>query len=590
MAAIAAAMILTSPAFAQDLRENVTVRYDRVPELRDYEKLNINPRIDLSAVRLSALPYSTRQVKVAVPGSIPTLAPAAYADSIYTSPYRGYAALGFMPAYNLGASAGYKIFDTDHTRLNAWLQYNGTSYKGSMMPVTPGEDAGKMYVRRNTATLGAALHQAVGSESFIDAGIDYTYARFSTPRINDRHNQSAHRFNASAMWTLDHADFHYGIGAEYGRFAYVNTDNYTIIPSIAPLWEDLKVNPARENRVKANGFFYGRFAGASAAGMDVSFTYTGYSRNYGYACATDRVMLVPFDKPHFSMLHMHPFYRFDINRVAIDLGLNIDLRFNSGKMFHIAPQASATWTPCDIVKVYAKAQGGQWENTLGSLFDITPYAFPFSSYRNSSIPVEAEAGVTIGLWKGFYAEISASYAIADDWLMPVINATADELTAATPQTAFTVYDFKSLKISGTIGYNYRNIVDLKASFEAAPQKKNRGYYLWRDRAKHVASVDLRVTPIRQLDIDLGWEYRGGRAISYTSLSTDFPLPADQPIATTKLRSLGSVSNLKAGALYRITDRWSAFIRGENLLNRHCFLIGGVPAQGITGLVGATYKF
>ncbi len=590
MAAIAAAMILTGQVSAQDMRENVTVQYDRIPELRDYEKLNINPRIELSAVRLSALPYSTRQVKVAVPGTIPTLAPAAYADSIYTSPYRGYAALGFMPSFNLGASAGYKIFDTDHTRLNAWMQYDGTSYKGSMMPVTQGEDAGKMYVRRNTATIGAELHQAVGSESFINAGIDYTYARFSIPEVNDRHNQSAHRFNASAMWTLDHGDFHYGLGAEYGRFAYVNTDNYTLIPSITSLWENLKVSPARENRVKAHGFFYGKFAGASAAGMDIAFTYTGYSRLYDYAGDSDRIMLIPYGKPHFSMLHLHPFYRFDIDRVAIDLGLNIDLRFNSGKMFHITPQASATWTPSDIVKVYATARGGQWENTLGSLFDITPYSLPFSSYRNSSIPVEAEAGVTVGLWKGFYAEISAAYAIANDWLMPETHAIVDNQVLETPQTVFTAFDFKSLKLTGSIGYNYRNIVDLKASFEAAPQKLDRGYYLWRDRAKHVASVDLRVTPIKQLDIDLGWEYRGGRAISYTSLSSDFPLPADQPIATTKLRNLGSVSNLKAGALYRITDRWSAFIRGENLLNRHCFLICGVPAQGITGLVGATYKF
>ena len=76
MAAIAAAMILTGQVSAQDMRENVTVQYDRIPELRDYEKLNINPRIELSAVRLSALPYSTRQVKVAVPGTITTLAPA----------------------------------------------------------------------------------------------------------------------------------------------------------------------------------------------------------------------------------------------------------------------------------------------------------------------------------------------------------------------------------------------------------------------------------------------------------------------------------------------------------------------------------
>ena len=61
-------------------------------------------------------------------------------------------------------------------------------------------------------------------------------------------------------------------------------------------------------------------------------------------------------------------------------------------------------------------------------------------------------------------------------------------------------------------------------------------------------------------------------------------------ADMRMESLGIISNLKAGALYRITPQWSAFLRGENLLNRKTLLIGGMPGQGITGLVGATYKF
>lgn len=51
-----------------------------------------------------------------------------------------------------------------------------------------------------------------------------------------------------------------------------------------------------------------------------------------------------------------------------------------------------------------------------------------------------------------------------------------------------------------------------------------------------------------------------------------------------------MSNLTLGADYAITPQVSVFATGENLLNRKFYLIGGVPAQGITGLVGVTYKF
>ena len=90
------------------------------------------------------------------------------------------------------------------------------------------------------------------------------------------------------------------------------------------------------------------------------------------------------------------------------------------------------------------------------------------------------------------------------------------------------------------------------------------------------SADLRVTPVAPLDIFAGWEYRGGRSqiCPHTGIK----------------QSLGLVSNLKVGALYRITPQWSTFVRGENLMCRRYLLIGGVPAQSITGLIGATYKF
>lgn len=587
--AIATALAATAlTASAQDLHTEVEVRYKETPQLREINKISMTPTITLPTENASRIPYSAADVRVGVPGSITTLQPAAYGDTIYTSPYRGYAALGFMPKFNLGASAGYKFLDTDHTRLNAWMQYDGTAYKGTMMPISTLDGDRKTYVRRQTATIGANLHQAVGRESFIDAGIDYTFARYNTPALPQILHQNIHRFNAALSWNLSHGDFHYGLGAEYGRFAYVDHQGYYAIDALGHTSTD--ISPMRENRFKFSGFFYGKFAGASSAGIELSLSHNSYDMAYNHSFApTSDIALTPAVKNHPTTLSLNPFYRFDIAQLKLDLGAQIDLTFNSGKTFHIAPKAQATWIPSDFVKVYVKATGGTWQNTLGSLYDVTPYAMPYQSFRNSEIPVEGEVGVTVGSWHGFYAEIAASYAIANDWVMPTMNSVITASGDDNHQlTSFAVQDIKGYRLHGALGYNYRNIVDFKASFEMAPQKKDRGYYLWRDRAKTMVEASLKVTPIKPLDIELGWEYRGNRAVYSSCEISDGTSPL--PTTISGMRSLGSVNNLSAGALYRLTSQWSVFLRGENLMNRHHMLIGGMPAQGITGLFGATYKF
>lgn len=597
---IALTAVLTATVLsgaAQDLHTEVEVRYNETPQLREIDKIGMTPTISLPPERSVRMPYSTADVRVGVPGSITILEPAAYADTIYTSPYRGYAALGFMPMFNLGASAGYKLLDTDHTRLNAWMQYDGTAYKGTMMPVSPADGESKSYVRRQTATIGANLHQAVGRESFIDAGVDYTFARYNTPLFPDILYQNIHRFNASMLWALTHKDFHYGLGGEYGHFAYVDHQGYYTTSNLGEnLFAYSYPTPMRENRFRFNGFFSGKFFGASSAGINVSLSHNSYGQAYQptYSALENGLELKPLSSDRLTTLSLHPFYRFDINRFRLDLGMQIDLTFNAGKTFHIAPRAQATWIPSDFVKVYVKATGGSHANTLGSLYEVTPYAIPFQSFRNSEIPVETEVGVTIGGWHGFYAELSASYAIANNWLMPhmnsdIIDFDQSQISGRRMYTRFLSVDMKGYRLHGALGYNWKNIIDVSASVDVAPQKEKRGYYLWRDRAKTVAEARLRVTPIKPLDIDLSWEYRGDRAVSASALKVDGISTPEYTIES-GMRSLGSVNNLSAGALYRITPQWSAFVRGENLMNRHSFLIGGMPAQGITGLVGATYKF
>ena len=578
-------------ATAQDIHTEVDVDYSETPQLREINKLNFPATLNLPAEKTARMPYSTANVRIGVPRTITTLEPVAYGDTIYTTPYRGYAALGFMPTFNAAISAGYKILDTDRTRLNAWMQYDGNVYKGERMLIYDCEPEDKVYARRHTVLLGTSLHQAIGNTSFIDAGVDYTYSHYNTPIFPETCHQGVHRLNASMLWTLKYGGLNYGLGAEYGRFAYVNQIGYDIAPDINGSL--LPKNPMRENHFQVNGFFNGKFWGASSVGINVALSHNSYERTFKLvqnSSSPNSILPIAQEQNRLTTLTLNPFYQVDIDKIKLDLGAQIDLTFNAGKIFHIAPKVKALWDVSDFVKLYAKISGGSWANRLGSLYDVTPYAMPYQSFRNSQIPFEGEVGVTVGMLKGFYAELSASYAIANDWVMPQMTAIggSDSSTGDMSMmiTDFDVMDYSGYRLHGALGYNWRDIVDVKASIDIAPQKLDKGYYLWRDRAKTVASAQVRVTPIAQLDVELGWEYRGGRSV-YTTVYEAGGLTTNYHGT---LRSLGNTNNLTAGALYRIDSQWSAFLRGENLLNHHSLMIGGMPSQGITGLIGVTYKF
>lgn len=584
--AAATLLLLTAlPASAQkeqqkqpkeELREELTVRYEEAPEIREYHRLSLNPELRLQPVSQSALQYSYRQIGVDPTRRIATMPPVAYADSIYSSPYRGYAALGFLPKFNVDASAGYKVFDTDHTRLNAFLQYNASVYSAGKKFY--GDNA---YYRRHTATVGANLHQAVGKYSYIDLGLDYTFAHYNTPGYIDAtskytapeapvfepalRNQNVNRFNVSGLWTLTHRGIHYGASIAYQRFAYNSALGFAAEEPVSR-----PVEPLRQNRFDLGLYFFGKLYGANSAGVNVAYSYLNSGHNWYPEGDGNQLAPIPQENPH--VICLHPYYRFDIRQFRLDLGINVDLRFKAGKVFSLAPHASATWLPSQLIKLYVKATGGTRLNSASTLYDAAPYAAPFTAYRPSEVPVDIEAGFTFGQWRGLYAEVQLGYSYTTDWLMPVFCS--GELPG---QTAFAPVDLKGYHVRLAAGYNWKGLVDAAVSVELAPSKRTLGYYQWRDRASRVITAEVTYKPLKQLDVNLGFEHRGDRKQYYLGLNRH---PA----------SLGAISNLKLGGLYRITERWSAFLQAENLLNHKYVLIGAIPAQGLTGLIGATYKF
>lgn len=428
MVLVAAGMVAS--ASAQGLRKEITVQHEVVPEQTDVTMLRFTPQFSLPKLPRPELAYSTRGVFATVRPAITTLGPVAWADSIGSGSQRGYAVLGFAPIYNLSASVGYKFIDNDRTRLNAWLQYNGTAYKGRY-----GESPlNGQYQRSNIVTAAASLHHALSQDRYLDFGVDYTFGRYTIPAsVDSTGRQQMHRLNFNGMFSGGNSALSYSVGAGVGYFGYAFSPDYVAeTPMPDGTMQQERLRPAHETKVSLHGGVGAEVADHQRAGMTVSFDMLSNSRHShaGYLAEDMDYELYASPRHTHALLTLAPYYRLRMNAVELHAGIKAQVTVNSGKAIHVAPDVNITWRPVKAVAVYAKAGGGEWQNTLTSLFDVSPYTLSSMAFKNSHVPLTAEGGVTVGPLKGAWMEVSWLYAAANDWLMPVTME--DGITIFTP--------------------------------------------------------------------------------------------------------------------------------------------------------------
>ncbi len=583
--------VLAISAQSKDLKTEITVDRTVVPVEREAVRLgSLTPQLLSSPVNMRRLTLADYTETAPLTRSVPVLGPASYGDKLSLSPYKGYAALGYFPAFNLGASAGYKFVDTEHTRLGAWLQYDGYSYK-------PSDKTDGSYAN-NTFTLGARLEQRVGKSSSFAASLGYTFAAIGKPDAFAEEKQNVNDFDINLSWWSRvkaisyhaHASFdHFG----YGKDGYV--DNFKTF-----YHEDTQpTRAASENRFTFKaGIGYLGSSASPRGGLELSADFLSRSNGVEIADIQYGVdefypIVQPISDGTLGVISLTPYYAFHGASVNGRIGAKVELSTGgTGKKFHIAPAVMLDWNAASQFALYANIEGGERLNSLRSLFGYCPFINSIWQYQRSHMPVSVEIGMNIGPFSGFSARIFGGYAVANDWLMPQSTTMFENGEPPLdcgpnfdcgPQrlysfTNFGYYDLKSWHAGVGLSYEWRSVVKVNATAETAPNDADKSYYLWRDRAKYVINASIEVRPVKALKIGVGYELRAGRR-NYAS----------NDIGAVALR-LANVSNLGVNASYDINESITVFARGENILNRRYELVTDIEAQGVKGLIGATYKF
>lgn len=555
ISAIFSVLIVAAVASAQGLNKEITIEKEIVPEQRAASRLSLFPDVLSPSVPSVTLPFNSSPASVRLPALPSDVYPGLVSPILSRSDFRGYLDAGYFPAYNLSLSAGYRVVDTDDTRVGIYAQFNGVSYKRA-----PGHSVDKAKFTDNTGLIGVSALHSVNPDSRISADLNFGFSSYNLPGLSGSPSQSTVMVNGITGWESVAGDIDYSVKLRGGYFGYG------------------KATPATRGasrRQQASVGLTGDVSyplASSSVGIDYAVDYYHYSQSLSWSLDD---FTAPLASKGRLLASFTPRYAYSSDNFTARIGARLDISSGAGKAFHIAPDIDLRIAPSSFFSIFVKAGGGEYVNTLRSLWDYNHRIDPSLSIPFSHIPLTIDGGFTVGPWRSLYLTLHGGYAMANDWLMPLIDHTVGTQVMMVP------VDMRGATVGATVGFRYRSLVALEADWTMATgDSHDRGYFLWRDYARNVFRGSLTVTPVSPLDIDVAFELRTGRRMYEMNIRREW-LP---------LASVADATSLRAGVKWRFNPQIAAFLRGNNLLNARYNVIDGVPVQGISGLVGVTVLF
>lgn len=561
-------------ATAQDLQKEITVDRYVLPQTRQASRLSgYAPRIFQPEVRTKRLNVAEYAKAGKITNEAAQLPPAPWLDSIPYTPWRGYASLAYGPLSDIGADIGYRVYRDRNADVGVWAQFTNNRYKGQ----TPASR--DSHLGNTSISAGANGSYRIG-RSLIGLEADYTHAGVVTPVsmiqmgyiINEKYTQTADIANIKAGWTgltgmlASHASVGFGY-FDFGDDAPAATA--TILPGI----RQTMVSVAAGTGICDDN------SNAPWLGLDIDWDLVrsgGMLQHYG--------SISYYDVASYTLGHIRPYLNFGEGAALSGrIGINLSVATGNGNgHLRVAPEVEIDWHTTSWFTIYGNATGGEHINSIRTLFDLNPYISTDYGYERTNVALQLEVGGHLTPLPGLRLSGYGRWASVKGQLVPLALLSSSYRLSSLFEQA----DVKGWVIGAEASYSWRDIFSIGAHADMA--RSNNDYvswHTWHDGAKYVAGAYISGRPISALEVKAGLDLRAHRryaVINYSKGHTD----ADIPEAETLRR----LTDLTLSARYDINTRLSAFITGSNLLNKHWLTIGGMPARGINGMLGASYRF
>lgn len=615
-AALAAALSAATAYAQQPLSKEIIVNREIEPVERSVVRpSSVSPTIITPTMKMPDLRTAEYTGIGRLRHVMPLLEPAPWNDTLQVQPYRGYAAIGYLPAFNLAASAGYELLRTKRHNVGAWLQYNGASWHQHTSQIAgyDGTDA-RTSDRYNNFRIGVDGDFGFNGGT-LSASLNFMADARRLPNIANEYDRTATDVDFDVAWNGKVGKNIYRIGADIAHFGYGKK-----LPAqkMSYFYDSNDTDHRNDNALNETTFGfdlgYRRLWESHSWGIDIDGELQSINRNGTFApgIVTDDatgniapgILYHTGDGDTRGFVRLRPSYRLNLDKFNLELGLNMPIGIGDGTDTYLMPEVKAQYAPSSKCAIWTIAKGDAVPNTLAQMWQANPWLQGNVSYAHSTY-YDWTIGITFGPVKGFSAELWAGLTGADNWYGNGIVFAGDtrglDLRPGTTDYSNTpafdimeMRDFDGAHGGLRLAYNWRDIVNISASAEIASHDKgDGGYYQWRDRALAVIGVDLTVKPISPLQIDLNWQWRTGRrANMYTAnifTLTDYPLNLAYWDITTV--SLHNISNLHLRASYALTPVFTIFADLDNLLCRRWNITPQIQSPGIIhGLLGVTLQF
>lgn len=584
---IATLALAAVPAFAQeqekDLQKAIVVEKDFVPVETKAVKPATTPAEAPVQIQKTNLTYSDWTVPAQFETQLVPQSPIQYSGGQQFFKKPGYFNFSMGNFINAVGSLGYRVVDTENTKFGAWLQHNSTN--GSVNP--DGMPDVKQFVVEERLGLNFSNQFSKG---LLTAGLAYHFDKFNyygaVNELMGDEKQTVNDVAVQVMWQnvpSESNNLNYHIGMEY--------DYLTMGNGIAKGFDGKEYSyndGVIENRLKALIGAEMVLDDLAYVGLNADFNYMAYKNPFYWDGESFNPMV---DDKSFSMLSLNPYYSKRTDRMNLKIGAMVDLSFNRGQFFRIAPDVHMDWAISRKVGLFVKATGGNHINTFRETTFRNRYVNPSLLLPLTHTIVDAEVGLNLGRFRGlsvapFVGFVASRNAMLPYMALDMTNAMADGLNSV----KYDAVDMNGFKAGLDVSYIYDEKVQFGARYVFTPQENPESVphddsgVVSDDRAEHSFEARLKVTPIEKLDIRLSYELRTGRFAK--SIVKDPVLDVEM----VHVAKMANVSNLNLGASYRINDWLTANLDFGNLLNRRYEIYQNIYAQRFNFLAGVGFKF
>lgn len=557
------------------LTKEITVETDFVPVEQKAVKLSTLPDVTKTTVPAKSLVYSNWSETVDIPTKINTLEPYGFNTTYPFSQAKGYFDIGAGTQLNIVGNAGYKFIDNNERQLNAWLQHISTWSGKNTSPLVQTEPL-KQKINDNIIAINFSNKFTAG---LLGLGAYFHLDNFNYYGVNDfsaydkADKQTATEFGIKAEWkrpVTGENNLQFAAQLAFNHFGYSKNINN-------------EKNGIKENNVQAKIFSEAVF-GTFSLGINATADYLGYSNllnEYG----------IPNGSDWMGLLKVSPYILYNIDNIRIKGGINIDLSAQDGSKVRLSPNIKADYLIQNGFSAYISATGGKRLNRLSGIHSICRYIAPSEVLGSSFSPYNAELGIKIGPFNGFYFKPYFGYGSFKDEITPFYNidfssnnsSTVTELVS--PYVFMQKYDIKGWKTGAEIGYSYNNLIDFNANIQYSPQDNDKGYVMGLDRPELIVNTNIKITPIKPLSITIGYELRNGR-----TYYNRYYIAGPPPVTTWRETELKDVNNLSLNAYYQVTSNVGVFVNANNLLNSQWDDFLGMGAQKTSAVAGVNITF